>query len=112
MGRCEMTANRKNKYTVHGALIGGPKSPSDAGDSNRAAYSEDGWNDWRADWVGSEVTLDYNAHWSMAVAQAMALPADFWLKNCDGAHMPVHLHPFFSVYVSPFWHVIFKYAVH
>ena len=52
---------------------------------NRAAYSFQGWNDWRTDWVGSEQTLDYNIGYTMALAAAIELPTDFWGEKCSGA---------------------------
>ena len=83
-GRCYITASRPNKFQTHGALIGGPKTPSDAGNPNRKAYSLEGWNDWRTDWIGSEQTLDYNAHFTMALAAAIELPKSFWTTKCGG----------------------------
>lgn len=83
-GICNKAANRPNVFQTTGALIGGPKTPTDAGDPNRIPYSEEGWNDWRTDWVGSEQTLDYNAHFSMALASAIELPASFWTEKCGG----------------------------
>jgi Glycosyl hydrolase family 9 len=84
-GRCYLTANRPNKFTVHGALIGGPKTPTDAGNPNRVPYSTEGWNDWRTDWVGSEEAVDYNAHYTMALAASIELPITFWRTTCGGA---------------------------
>ena len=84
MGRCYLTANRNNKYTVHGALTGGPKTPTDAGSQTRIPYSNTGWNDWRLDWVASEVAVDYNAGYTMALAAVMDLPAEFWTTGCTG----------------------------
>ena len=83
-GQCYPTANRPNMFKTHGALIGGPKTPADAGDPNRKPYSLEGWNDWRTDWVGSEQTLDYNAHYTMALAAAIELPKSFWTSPCGG----------------------------
>jgi hypothetical protein len=83
-GRCYLTANRPNRFKTHGALIGGPKTPADAGNPNRRAYSLEGWNDWRTDWIGSEQTLDYNAHYTMALAAAIELPQSFWTSLCGG----------------------------
>lgn len=83
-GRCYPDANRPNKFQTHGALIGGPKTPSDAGDPNRVAFSLEGWNDWRIDWVGSEQTLDYNAMYTVALAAAIDLPPSFWKSPCGG----------------------------
>ena len=53
-GVCYAAANRPNKFQTHGALIGGPKTPTDAGSASRTPYSSEGWNDWRTDWVGAE----------------------------------------------------------
>lgn len=83
-GICFTAANRPNKFQTAGALIGGPKTPDDAGDQDRMPYSEEGWNDWRTDWVGSEQTLDYNAGLSVALAAAMSLPPEFWQEGCTG----------------------------
>jgi Glycosyl hydrolase family 9 len=83
-GRCYNTANRPNKFTLHGALIGGPKTAMDAGAKNRIPYSTEGWNDWRTDWVASEQAIDYNAHYTMALAAAIELPTTFWNTTCGG----------------------------
>ena len=84
-GICYETALRPNKFQTHGALIGGPKSPDDAGDPMRVPYSSEGWNDWRTDWIGSEQTLDYNAAFTMSLAAAVELAPDFWTAPCGGA---------------------------
>jgi Glycosyl hydrolase family 9 len=83
-GRCYLSANRPNKFAVHGALVGGPKTKNDAGDPNRIPYSTEGWNDWRTDWVGSEQAVDYNAHFTLALAAAIDLPKTFWTTKCGG----------------------------
>ena len=84
-GICYQSANRPNPLVTHGALVGGPKTPTDAGDADRTPYSADGWNDWRMDHVGSEQAMDYNAMFSVALAAAMQLPAAFWEEGCgDG----------------------------
>ena len=83
-GICFKSANRPNKFQTAGALIGGPKTPDDAGAQDKMPYAEEGWNDWRTDWVGSEQTLDYNAGLSVALASAMTLPAQFWQDGCEG----------------------------
>jgi hypothetical protein len=85
LGQCYITANRPNRFQTHGALIGGPKTPADAGDPNRLPYSTEGWNDWRTDWVASEQTLDYNAYYTLALAAAIELPRSFWTSPCGGA---------------------------
>jgi hypothetical protein len=84
-GICFQTANRPNKFQTSGALIGGPKTPTDSGDPNRIPYSLEGWNDWRTDWVAGEQTLDYNAHFTMALAASIELPISFWQSPCGGA---------------------------
>lgn len=85
-GICYLDANRPNPLTTHGALVGGPKTPSDAGERDRVPYSTEGWNDWRTDHVGSEQAMDYNALYSLALAAAMELPTSFWNEGCgDGA---------------------------
>lgn len=84
-GICYLKANRPNKFQTHGALIGGPKTPTDAGDPARVPYSREGYNDWRTDWVASEQTLDYNAHFTVALAAALELPPAFWTSPCGGA---------------------------
>ena len=81
-GICYMDANRPNSYATAGALIGGPKTDADAGDQRRNAYSYEGFNDWRTDWVGSEQALDYNAGFTMALAAATELPGSFWGNRC------------------------------
>ena len=83
-GICYRTANRPNKYMTSGALVGGPKTPTDSGDPDRPPYSDEGYNDWRTDYIGSEVALDYNAGLSLALAATMELSADFWTTGCDG----------------------------
>jgi hypothetical protein len=83
-GVCYQKANRPNKFQSHGALVGGPKTPTDAGDPNRKPYSDEGWNDWRMDWVGSEQALDYNCGLMMALAAAIELPATFWTTPGGG----------------------------
>lgn len=83
-GRCYPEADRPNKFQTHGALIGGPKTPTDAGNPERVAYSLEGWNDWRMDWVGSEQTLDYNAMYTVTLAAAIELPSSFWTAPCGG----------------------------
>jgi Glycosyl hydrolase family 9 len=85
MGICYTTANRPNKFQTHGALIGGPKTATDAGDPNRMPFSTKGYNDWRTDWMGSEEALDYNAGFTAALAAATELPAAFWTRPCGGA---------------------------
>lgn len=87
-GICFQSANRDNIFQTAGALIGGPKTATDAGDAARTPYSQEGWNDWRTDWIGSEQTLDYNAHYTMALAAAIELPASFWTGACGGAQHP------------------------
>jgi hypothetical protein len=47
-------------------------------------YSLQGWNDWRLDWIGNEVAVDYNAGFNMALALAIQLPKDFWIKAQNG----------------------------
>jgi hypothetical protein len=84
-GICYMSANRPNPFQIHGALIGGPKTPTDAGDPNRKPYCEEGWNDWRTDWIGCEQALDYNCGYMMALAAAIELPASFWRQPSTGA---------------------------
>ena len=74
-GMCSEMANRPNPFVLHGALIGGPKSPTDAGDPDRMPYQEVGWNDWRTDWIGNEQALDYNAGYTFALAAVTELPA-------------------------------------
>lgn len=86
-GICYRKANRANKFQTHGALVGGPKTPTDAGDPARVPYSREGYNDWRTDWVASEQTLDYNAHFTVALAAALELPASFWTSPCGGARI-------------------------
>lgn len=81
-GVCKSSATRSNRFQTHGALIGGPKTPTDSGDQNRAAYSNRGWNDWRTDWIGSEQALDYNAPYTVALASAIELPRSFWTSKC------------------------------
>ena len=71
-------------YTLHGGMVGGVKSPDAAGDANRTAPSTVGWNDWRADYQGNEVALDYNAMLTMTLARVMALPSTFWTTGCQG----------------------------
>ena len=83
-GVCYQSANRPNKFQTAGALVGGPKSASDSGDASRSPYSEEGWNDWRTDYIGSEQALDYNAGFSLALAAAIDLPAEFWTGGCEG----------------------------
>jgi Glycosyl hydrolase family 9 len=83
-GICYKAANRPNKFQTHGALVGGPKTPTDAGSAWRKPYSEDGWNDWRTDWIGSEQALDYNAGFTMALAASLDLPRSFWASYCGG----------------------------
>lgn len=77
-GLCFAEAQRPNRFMAHGAVIGGPKTPDDAGDPDRVPYSLEGWNDWRMDWIGNEQALDYNAAYSMALALAIELPSSFW----------------------------------
>lgn len=84
-GVCYPAANRPNKFTVHGAMVGGPKTPTDAGPADRRPYSETGWNDWRTDWVGNEITLDYSAVFLSSVSAALELPKSFWTSSCSGA---------------------------
>jgi len=81
-GVCYVDANRRNPLQAHGALIGGPKTPSDAGDSSRRPYSDQGWNDWRTDFIGNEQATDYNALYTLALAAAMELPSEFWSEGC------------------------------
>jgi hypothetical protein len=83
-GICYRQANRPNKFQTHGALVGGPKTPTDAGDPKRKPYSEEGWNDWRTDWIGCEQALDYNVGFTMALAAAIELPASFWTSPGGG----------------------------
>jgi Glycosyl hydrolase family 9 len=83
-GLCYKSANRPNKFQTHGALIGGPKTPKDSGDPFRVPYSQEGWNDWRTDWIGNEQALDYNAAYTMALAGATELPQSFWTSPCPG----------------------------
>ena len=80
-----MSAYRNNKFQTHGALIGGPKSATDAGNPDRLPYEMEGWNDWRTDWVAAEQTLDYNAAWTVALAASLELPKSFWTGTCGGA---------------------------
>jgi Glycosyl hydrolase family 9 len=89
-GRCYLQANRSNKFALHGALVGGLKTPTAAGDPDRIPYSNDGWNDWRTDAVGNEQAIDYNAHFTMALAAAIELPASFWTTKCGGAMVALH----------------------
>ena len=84
LGICYKSANRPNKYQTAGALIGGPKTPDDAGDQSRLPYSDEGFNDWRNDYIGSEQGLDYNAGLSLALAAAMGLDDQFWTTGCAG----------------------------
>lgn len=81
-GICYKSANRDNAFQTEGALVGGPKTASDAGPEDKVPYSYEGFSDWRTDWVGSEQTLDYNVGYTMALAAAMALPGSFWSGNC------------------------------
>ena len=84
-GLCFEEAQRPQRFTAHGAIVGGPKTPTDAGSPMRIPYSLEGWNDWRMDWIGNEQALDFNAAYTMALAQAIELPASFWIEGCDGA---------------------------
>jgi endoglucanase len=81
-GVCYVSANRPNAFQAHGALVGGAKTPTDAGDVDRKPYSDQGWNDWRTDYVGNEQATDYNALFSVALAAAINLPAEFWSEGC------------------------------
>jgi len=84
-GTCFPQANRANLYTLHGALVGGVKTPTDAGDANRAAPSKQGYNDWRTDYQGNEVAIDYNAPLVTTTMLTMLLPASFWDMGCTSA---------------------------
>ena len=84
-GICYESANRPNLFRTHGAVVGGPKTATDAGDPDRIPYSDEGWNDWRTDYIGSEQALDYNAGLTVALAAAIELPSDFWTSPCGGA---------------------------
>jgi Glycosyl hydrolase family 9 len=81
-GICYKSANRNNLFQTHGALVGGPKTPTDAGDPNRIPYSDEGYNDWRTDYIASEEALDYNALVTLALAASVELPSDFWTSPC------------------------------
>ena len=81
-GVCYQAANRDNPLQTHGALLGGPKTPTDAGDPYRVPYSTEGWNDWRTDHVGSEQAMDYNALFTLALAAAIELEPEFWSEAC------------------------------
>jgi hypothetical protein len=54
-------------------------------DHNRKLFSEEGWNDWRTYWIGSEQALDYNTGFMMALAAEIELPASFWTTPGGGA---------------------------
>ena len=83
-GICYVSANRPNKWMTAGALVGGPKSADDAGDQERSPYADEGWRDFRTDYVGSEQALDYNAGFTLALASTLALPESFWTDGCEG----------------------------
>ena len=53
--------------------------------------SDEGWNDWRTDWIGSEQALDYNAGFTVALAAATELPKSFWTTKCSGALLMMQL---------------------
>ena len=72
-------------------MTGGAKTPTDAGDQRRIPFSKMGWNDWRLDWMACEVTIDYNAGFTMALAAAMELPAEFWTTGCSGVRQLLFL---------------------
>jgi len=55
---CSQTAhdsNRRNFFTLHGALVGGPDA-------------KDNYQDSRNDYIANEVAIDYNAGFQGAVA--------------------------------------------
>ena len=37
-GICFKSANRPNRFQTHGALVGGPKTPTDAGSTKRKPF--------------------------------------------------------------------------
>lgn len=84
---CSIEALRPNPLVLHGALVAGPKSPTDAGDPDRRPYFSVGWNDWRTDWIGNEPALEFNAGYSLALAVAISLPEAFWAAPTEGAIM-------------------------
>lgn len=90
-GICFATASRPNAFQTHGALVGGPKTPNDSGPADRVPYSREGWNDWRTDWIGNEQALDYNAMFTIALAETAALPLSFWQTPCQHAHSDLAL---------------------
>ncbi len=67
---------RPNPNVLHGALVGGPSRPDDE------------FPDDRSDYITSEVAVDYNSGFTLALAGAMALGDAFWSEfpgNCAGS---------------------------